>query len=46
MRMDLTKGITLFEWINNANIQDIYSVIKNYGEEPKAKKITNKIIFF
>ena len=28
------------------NIQDIYSVIKNYGEEPKAKKITNKIIFF
>ena len=46
MRMDLTKGIALFEWINNANIQDIYSVIKNYGEEPKAKKITNKIKFF
>ena len=42
MRMDLTKGVALFEWINNANIQDIYSVIKNYGEEPKAKKITNK----
>ena len=46
MRMDLTKGVALFEWINNANIQDIYSVIKNYGEEPKAKKITNKIKFF
>ena len=45
MRMDLTKGVALFEWINNANIQDIYSVIKNYGEEPKAKKITNKIKF-
>ena len=37
MRMDLTKGVA--EWINNANIQDIYSVIKNYGEEPKAKKL-------
>ena len=46
MRMDLTKGISLFEWINNADIHEIHSVIKNYGEEPKAKKITNKIIFF
>ena len=46
MRMDLTKGRTLFEWINNADVQEIYRVIKNYGEEPKAKKITNKIIFF
>ena len=25
---------------------EIYRVIKNYGEEPKAKKITNKIIIF
>ena len=46
MRMDLTKGRTLVEWINNADAQEIYRVIKNYGEEPKAKKITNKIIFF
>ena len=46
MRMDLTKGRTLVEWINNADVQEIYRVIKNYGEEPKAKKITNKIIFF
>ena len=46
MRMDLTKGISLVDWINNADIHEIHSVIKNYGEEPKAKKITNKIIFF
>jgi len=46
MRMELTKGRTLVEWINNADAQEIYRVIKNYGEEPKAKKITNKIIFF
>ena len=46
MRMDLTKGRTLVEWINNADVQEIYRVIKNYGEEPKAKKITNKKIFF
>ncbi len=46
MRMDLTKGISLLEWINNADINEIHSVIKNYGEEPKAKKITNKIKFF
>lgn len=46
MRMDLTKGVALFEWINNADVTEIYRVIKNYGEEPKAKKITNKIKFF
>ena len=39
--MDLTKGVALFEWINNANIRDIYSVIKNYGDWIKAKKITH-----
>jgi 16S rRNA (cytosine1402-N4)-methyltransferase len=45
MRMDLTKGSALVEWINSADFQEIYRVIKNYGEEPKAKIITNKIIF-
>ena len=45
MRMDLTKGRALVEWINNAEALEIYRVIKNYGEEPKAKKITSKIIF-
>ena len=37
MRMDLTKGRALVEWINNADIWKFIRVIKNYGEEPKAK---------
>ena len=40
MRMDLTKGSALVEWINSADFHEIYRVIKNYGEEPKAKIIT------
>ena len=28
MRMDLTKGSALVEWINSADFQEIYRVIK------------------
>ncbi len=44
MRMDTTRGVTAAEWLADAPEQDIYRVIKDYGEERFAKQIARKIV--
>lgn len=44
MRMNPTQGISATKWINTSNAKNIYHVLKLFGEEKFAKKITNKII--
>ncbi len=44
MRMDQTSGITASQWLNSARYIDLFRVIKFYGEEKFAKRISNSII--
>ncbi|WP_137937730.1 16S rRNA (cytosine(1402)-N(4))-methyltransferase RsmH [Chitinivorax sp. B] len=44
MRMDTTRGVTAAEWLATAPEQEIYRVIKEYGEERFAKQIARKIV--
>ncbi|CAL4042530.1 Ribosomal RNA small subunit methyltransferase H [Buchnera aphidicola (Takecallis arundicolens)] len=44
MRMNPKQGISATKWINTSNAKNIYYVLKSFGEEKFAKKITNKII--
>ncbi|MBB5018845.1 16S rRNA (cytosine1402-N4)-methyltransferase [Chitinivorax tropicus] len=44
MRMDTTRGMTAADWLATAPEQDIYRVIKEYGEERFAKQIARKIV--
>ncbi len=46
MRMNRNYGISAKNWINYAKKKDILYVIKKYGEERYARKITKKIILF
>ena len=43
MRMDQTQGISAFEVVNNYSSQDLAKIIKDFGDEPKAYKIAQKI---
>jgi 16S rRNA (cytosine1402-N4)-methyltransferase len=44
MRMDTASGQTAAEWINGATEQQLYEVIKNYGEERFAKQVARTIV--
>ncbi len=44
MRMDNTTGITAAEWVNSEPQEDIASVLKQYGEERYARRISNAIV--
>ncbi len=44
MRMDQRSAISAYEIINESTEDELYEIIKNFGEEPKAKKIAKKII--
>ena len=44
MRMDYTKGISAAEWINNASQDDLAYVLKKYGEERYARRISRAIV--
>ncbi len=44
MRMDTTKGVSAQEWLATAPEQDIYKVLKDYGEERAAFQIAKAIV--
>ncbi len=44
MRMDITSGVTLKEWIEKASEKDIKRVLKEYSEERFANQIAKKIV--
>lgn len=44
MRMDTTVGITAAQWLNEASVKEIESVVRFYGEQPQAKRIAQAIV--
>ncbi len=44
MRMDTDAGQTAAEWINGATEQQLYEVIRDYGEERFAKQIARALV--
>ncbi len=44
MRMDTDAGQTAAEWVNGAAEQQLYEVIRDYGEERFAKQIARTIV--
>lgn len=44
MRMDPTSGMTASNWINNATFDEITHVLKNFGEEKYARRISKAIV--
>jgi S-adenosyl-methyltransferase MraW len=44
MRMNINKGMTASEWLQNSNEEDIAWVLKTFGEEKFAKRIARTIV--
>lgn len=44
MRMDTTKGFTAHEYIESADESELVEILREYGEEPRARKIARAII--
>jgi 16S rRNA (cytosine1402-N4)-methyltransferase len=44
MRMDTASGQTAAEWLNGASEQQLYEVIRDYGEERFAKQIARALV--
>ncbi len=44
MRMDQTRGLSAAEWLNTATESDIAWVLKEYGEERFAKRMSRAIV--
>lgn len=44
MRMDTTRGMSAAEWLAEAEEQQLYEVIKNYGEERFSRQIARAIV--
>lgn len=44
MRMDTSRGQSAAEWLAAADEQDIYEVVKNYGEERFSRPIARAIV--
>lgn len=44
MRMDTTKGFTAREYIESADEFELVEILREYGEEPRARKIARAII--
>ncbi|WP_338845390.1 16S rRNA (cytosine(1402)-N(4))-methyltransferase RsmH [Massilia sp. W12] len=44
MRMDPTRGVSAAEWLNQASLESIEKVIRNYGEERYAFQIAKAIV--
>ena len=44
MRMDNSQGETLEQWLDNADEQQIFRVLKDYGEESFARSIARAIV--
>lgn len=46
MRMDITKGLSAAEWLDQVSIDDLTWVLKEFGEERFAKRIATAIVNF
>ncbi len=46
MRMDITSGITVGEWLANANVEEIRRVLREYGEERFSFQIAKEIVAY
>ncbi|GAB1265014.1 16S rRNA (cytosine(1402)-N(4))-methyltransferase RsmH [Aurantivibrio infirmus] len=44
MRMDSSTGITAAEWVNSVSEAELIKVLKEYGEEKFAKRISSAIV--
>ncbi len=44
MRMDQASVLSAYEVVNEASEEDLAKIIKEFGEEPKAKRIARKIV--
>lgn len=44
MRMDPTVGEPVAAWLNRASLDDIVCVLRDYGEEPHARRIARAIV--
>lgn len=44
MRMDTSQGISAADWLAKAELEDIVSVIKEYGEEKFGRRIAHGIV--
>ena len=44
MRMDRSTGLTARDLVNGASLEELASIIKNYGEEPFARRIASLIV--
>lgn len=44
MRMDTTRGMSAAQWLAIAQEQELYEVIKNYGEERFSRQIARAIV--
>lgn len=44
MRMNQSEGVTAAELLNSASEAELESILRVYGEEPKARRIAKKII--
>lgn len=44
MRMDRESTLSAYEVVNEASEEELAKIIKEFGEEPKARKIAHKII--
>ena len=43
MRMDNSVGMSAAQWLRSASAREIERVLREYGEEPRAKKIARRI---
>jgi 16S rRNA (cytosine1402-N4)-methyltransferase len=44
MRMNISQKLSAYEVVNNYSLEDLYRLIRNYGEEKWAKRIANFIV--
>ena len=44
MRMDPTKGVTAAEWLARASEAELTRVLRDYGEEPRSRKLAAALV--
>lgn len=44
MRMDTSRGMTAAEWLNQAPVEEIAQVVRDYGEERFARQVARAIV--
>lgn len=44
MRMDQTQELSAYEVVNEFSVEDLTKIIRDFGDEPKAKKLPKKLL--